>query len=85
MNIPPVLQTPANKDRNLKRNREEGSSSTMETTDEHFEISYRKRPKLNPVTEQEDTIDSVEITNIDTMVEISKGTTTLGETHKPST
>jgi len=51
MNIPPVLQTPANEERNPKRNREEGSSSSMETTNKHFDISYRKRPKLNLVTE----------------------------------
>ena len=51
MNIPPLLQTPANEDRNVKRTREEGSSSAMETTNEQFEISYRKRPKLNPVIE----------------------------------
>ena len=67
MNIPPVLQTPTNEDRNPKRNREEASSSAMETTDEQFEINYKKRPKLNPVTEQEDTIESVEITDTDIM------------------
>lgn len=57
----------------------------METTNEQFEISYRKRPKLNPVTEQEDTIKSVEITDTDTMVERSKGTTASRETQQPST
>ena len=85
MNIPPVLKTPANEDKNPKRNREEGSSSTMETTDEQFEISDMKRPKLNPVTEQEDTIDLVEITDTDTMVERSKIITASGETQQPST
>jgi len=29
MNIPPILQTPTNEDRNAKRTREEGSSSAM--------------------------------------------------------
>lgn len=57
----------------------------METTDEQFEISYNKRPKINLVIEQEDTIDSVEIIDTDTMVERIKGTTTLGETHQAST
>lgn len=57
----------------------------METIDEQFEISYRKRPKLNPVTKYEDTIESVEITHIDTMLERSKGTTASGETQQPST
>jgi len=58
MNIPLVLQTPANEERNPKRNKEEGSSSAMETTDENFEL--RKRPNLNPVSEQEENIESVE-------------------------
>jgi len=57
----------------------------METIGEQFEMSYGKSPKLNPATEQEDTIDSVEITNTDTMVERSKGTIASGETHHPST
>lgn len=75
MNIPPVLQTPTNEDKNLKRNREGGSNLDMETTNEHFEISYRKRPKLNPVTKQEETIELVEISNTDTMVERRESTT----------
>ena len=57
----------------------------METTDEQFEISYRKRPKINLVIEQEDTVGIVEITDTDTMVERSKVPTTSGETHQPST
>ena len=65
MNIPPILQTLANEERNPKRNREDGSSSSMETTDEYFEL--RKRPKLNPVSEQEENIESVEITNTQMM------------------
>lgn len=85
MNIPPLLQTSANEDRNEKRTREEGSSSSMETTNEQFEISYRKRPKLNPITEQEDTVGTVEITDIDTVVERSKGPAASGETHQTST
>jgi len=85
MNIPLILQTPANEDRNAKRTREEGSSSAMETTDDHFEISYNKRPKINPITKQEDTIDLVEITDIDTMVERSEILAASGETHQPST
>ena len=48
MNILPLLQTPANEDRNAKRTREEGSSSAMDTIEEQFEINYRKSPKINP-------------------------------------
>jgi len=34
MNIHPIIQTPDNEEKNLKRNREEASSSTMETIDQ---------------------------------------------------
>lgn len=85
MSITPILQTLANEDRNVKRTREEGSSSAMDTTDERYEINYRKMPKLNPITEQEDTIGIVEIIETDTMVGRSKGPTVLDETHQPST
>ena len=85
MNIPPILPAPANEERNQKRNKEEGSSSAMETTDKKFNINYRMRPKMNPVTEQEDTIESAEIIDTDTMVERSKGTITSRETQQPST
>jgi len=85
MNIPPLLQTPANEDKNEKRTREEGYSSAMETTDDQFEISYRKMPKLNLVTEQEDTIDTVEISDTEAMVGRNKGPTASEETHQPST
>ena len=85
INITPILQTLANEDRNVKRTREEGSRSGMDTTDDRFEISYRKRPKINPITEQQDTIETVEITDTDTMVGKSKGLAVLEETHQPST
>ena len=58
MNIPPVIQTPANEEKNPKRSRDEASSFDMETTDELFDLS--KRPKLNPVFEQEENITSEE-------------------------
>ena len=72
MNIPHVLQTPANEEKNPKRNKEEASSSAMETIDELFEPS--KRPKLNLVFEQEENIASVEITDTETMGQRSKDT-----------
>jgi len=85
MNIPPILQTSTNHNRNEKRTREEGSSSAMDTTDDQFEINYRKRPKINPITNHEDTIDTMEITDIETMVGGNKGPTSSEETHQPST
>lgn len=72
-------------DRNVKITKEEGSRSKMDTTDDRFEISYRKKPKLNPVTEQEETNEIVEIIDTDTMVEKSKGPVFLEEAHQPST
>ena len=56
MNIPPIIQTPVNEENNPKRSRDEAYSSAMETTDELVEPS--KRPKLNPIFEQEDNIAS---------------------------
>jgi len=85
MNIAPILQTPTNEDINAKRTREEGSSLAMETTDDQFEISYKKRPKFNPIIEQEDTTGTMGITDTDTMVGWSKDPTTLGENQQPST
>ena len=79
------MQTPANEDKNAKTIRAEGSSSAMDTPNDQFEISYRKRPKLNSVTKEEDTIDIVKITDIETMVGRSKGPTNSQETHGTST
>lgn len=83
MNIHPVLQTPANEEKNTKRNREEASSSALETTNELFKL--RKRPKLNPISEQEENIESVEITDTETMGQRSKDTAASGEKQEPST
>lgn len=51
MNIPPVIQTPANEEKNPKRNREEASSFAMDTTKDLFEPS--KSPKFNHAFEHE--------------------------------
>lgn len=83
MSNPPVLQTPANEENNPKRNREEGSSSAMETTYELFQL--RKMPKLNHVSEQGQNIESVKITDTKTMGQRRKDTAALGETQQPST
>lgn len=55
----------------------------METTNEYIEL--RKRPKLNPVFEQEENIESVEITDTEKMGKRSKDTTASGEAQQPST
>ena len=91
MDTSSIMHTLALQDRNAKRTREEGSFSNKDTTDERFEIMYRKKPKLNPVNEQEEQEEAIEIVNtlqimnIDTSVRenitplVSKGT------HHPST
>jgi len=80
---PLVLRTPTNEEKNPKRNREEASSSAMETIDELFEL--RKRPKLNLVSKQEENIESMEITDNETMGQRSKDISASGETPQPST
>ena len=55
----------------------------METTDELFEPS--KRPKLNPMSEQEENIASEEITNTEEMGQRSKEVAASEERHQPST
>ena len=85
MGISPILRTPAMQDRNVKRTREEGSSSKMDTIADRFEIMYRKKPNLNPINGQEDTIQTVEIIGTDTVVKKNTAPTVSKETHQPST
>ena len=54
MNVPLVLQTQVNEEKNPKTNKDKGSTFAMETTDELLEL--RKRPKLNYVYEREKTL-----------------------------
>ena len=60
-----ILHPLALQDRNSKRPREEGSYSAQTTTETKFKLMYRKKPKLNPVTEQ---VETIEIIDTDTMV-----------------
>lgn len=83
MNIPPVLHTLANEEKNTRRNKEDTSNSSMDSKYELFEL--RKRAKLNHVVEQEEDIESVEITDTGKMGQRSKGITASGETQQPST
>lgn len=55
----------------------------METIDEFLEL--RKRPKLNPVSEQEENIALVEIIDTEIMGQRSKDIAASGETQYPST
>jgi hypothetical protein len=78
MSTPPIMQTPQNEEKIPKGNREGASTSGMDTSNVQYETSQSKRPRLNPVSEQEDTEGSVEVTN--TELDRSKGTTPSGET-----
>lgn len=82
MSTPVVLQTPQMEEKNLKRNRDGASSSGMDTSNVQYEASQSKRPRVNPVSEQEDTKGLVEITN--TELDMSKGTIPSVETQEPS-
>jgi len=74
MDTSSILHTPALQDKSTKRTREEGSCSSIDTTHDIFEIMYRKKPKLNPVNEQEEkeeivgTIETLKIIDRDTVV-----------------
>jgi len=83
MNTPVVLQTPQNQEKNPKRKREGASNSGMDTSNVQYEASQSKRPRLNPVSKQEDTKGLVEITN--TELNMSKGIDPSGETQEPPT
>jgi len=77
------MQTPQNEERNPKRTKEEPSRSGRGTSNIQYETSHSKRPRLNPVSEQEHTEGLVEIT--DTELDISKGIALSEETQGPST
>lgn len=46
---------------------------------------YRKKPKLNHVNEQDETVETVQIIDTDIVVRESKAPTVSEETHQPST
>lgn len=71
-----------NEEKNPKRGREEGSISGTHAFNVQYERGKRKRPRLNPMSEQEDTDGLVEITNFEP--KRSKGTTPSIETQPPS-
>jgi len=72
-------------DRNVKRTKEEGSISKMDTIDDGFETMYRKKPKPNLVNEKEETIETVEIIDTETVVKKNIAPLVSKETHQPST
>ena len=86
-----ILHTPALQDRNEKRTREEGSCSSIDTTHDRFKIMYRKKPKLNPVNEEEEQgeiigiVETLKIIDRETMVRENIAPLVSEETHQPST
>lgn len=63
MTTPPIMQTPQNEEKNLKRSREDATTFIRETSYAQLETSQVKRQKMNLVFEQEDTEGSAEVTN----------------------
>ena len=53
-----ILHTPDPQDKNSKRAREEGSYSVEVTFDSKLKLMYIKKTNLNPVIEQEETIET---------------------------
>ena len=77
-----ILQTPAPQDRNSIRPREEVTYSTQTTTETKFKLMYRKKPKLNLVTEQ---VETIEIIDTDIVVKDNAPPAVSEENHQPST
>ena len=63
MSTPLVLQTPLNEEKSLKRNREGATTSRRATSQAYVETSQAKRQRVNIVSEQEYTEETVEITS----------------------
>ena len=55
-----ILQTPAQEDRSMKRNREEGSYTAETTTETKFKLRYNKNPKIYPADKEKETIEVVD-------------------------
>jgi len=51
MSTPPVLQTPLNEEKILKRNREGATTSEKPTSQSYAETSWAKRQRVNPFSE----------------------------------
>lgn len=65
MSSPLVLQTPLNEEKSLKRNREGATTSERATSQSHAKTSQAKRQRVNPVSEQEYTEETIEVTSIE--------------------
>lgn len=53
MSTPPVVQTPLNEEKCLKRNREGATTSARATAQAYAETSQDKRQRVNPVSKQQ--------------------------------
>lgn len=83
MSTPPNLQTPLNEEKSLKRNREEATTSGRATIQTYAETNLVKRQRLNPVSEQEFTEETVGATS--TEIKRSRPATASWGTLEPST
>ena len=55
-----ILQTPAQEDRGMKRNREEWSYIAETTTETKFKLIYNKKPKINPASKEKETVEVID-------------------------
>ena len=64
-----TLQNPAQEDRSMKRNKEEGSYIAETATETKFKLRYKKNPKINPASKEKETVEviDIEITEKDTV------------------
>jgi len=83
MSTPPVLQTPLNEEKILKRNREGATPSEKTTSQAYEETSRAKRQRVNPISEHEYTEEIAEVTSIER--DGSMLATPSGGTLEPST
>lgn len=64
MSTPPTLQNPLNEEKNLKRNREEATTSGRASSQVYADMSLVKRQRINPVSEHkfiEETVGAINI------------------------
>ena len=83
MSTPPVLQTPLNEEKSLKRNKEGVTPSERTTSQAYAETNQEKRQRINHVSEQQYTKETTNATT--TEREGSRHATPSGAIIEPST
>ena len=76
------LQTPAQEDMNIKRNKEEGSYTTETTTETKFKFRYSKKSKLNPTNKE---VETIEVIDTEIAAKDNAPSTIIEEEQRPTT